>query len=601
MPDERIVDGQLDWSGGVNGSGVKTIASQNYPNGIKRNQLSWLANGTVRGSGITQRTGWQPIVQGAPWSGLFQGAFLYEPDFAAPHLVLAIGGELWRVRVDTDNSILNLSTAFGSGLTMPPDEPQAFFAQSELFLIWQCGDLTTKPIFYWDDADTLIGMRRSNGFVGVANPTNEIPPAGPMSYQAQRTWYAIGRFYGGSDIVLNPTSGSAPFGFRDSVLKVTENPVANSGDGFVVPTTAGNIRALKFASNLDSALGESNLFIFTRRSVYSCLAPITRDDWTNATLNTMPLQKVALAKGGTYSERSVVQVNGDLFFQSPPNGDIRSFQTTLRYQHQWGNVPISRNENRILQFNDRSMLRYASGIEFDNRLWQTSTPVQTPAGVGFRTVLPLDFDLISSLEERLPPAWEGHYEGLSILQLVEGDFGGRERAFAIVWSDLHQAIEVWELTVTDRFENGENRVSWAIETPAYTWGNPFALKQLETAELWIDKLLGTVDFQLYYKPDQWPCWIEWHAWQECSAKSCIEDSENPCVNNGYPTPAFCESFRANMTLPKPPLSCIVPSSRPSNIGYQFQIKLIIKGWCRVRGLLAYALPKDKRAFESIVC
>src|SRR2546423_9831296 len=98
MADEqkRLVDGQLDWSGGVNGSGVKTMASAVFPNGIKPTQLAWLVNGTVRGTGITQRTGWQPVVRGAKWSGLFQGAWMHQPDYADPHIVMAMGGHLWR-------------------------------------------------------------------------------------------------------------------------------------------------------------------------------------------------------------------------------------------------------------------------------------------------------------------------------------------------------------------------------------------------------------------------------------------------------------------------------------------------------------------------
>jgi len=93
--DLRIWDGQLDFSQGVNSGKTTTIASQNYPNGLGRAQLAWLNNGTVRGGGINQRTGWKPVIQGIEWPGLFQGAFMYHPDFANPHIVLAIGGRLY--------------------------------------------------------------------------------------------------------------------------------------------------------------------------------------------------------------------------------------------------------------------------------------------------------------------------------------------------------------------------------------------------------------------------------------------------------------------------------------------------------------------------
>lgn len=600
---QRIIDGQLDWSGGVNSAKVKTIASESFPNGIARNQIVWLNNATVRGGGILQRTGWQPLIKNAPWNGLFQGAFMYEPPFADPYIVLGVNGRIYRARVDTNNAVEDMS-AFGVGLTMPVNDAtkQFFFAQADAFLVIQAGDEVTNP-FFWSDygvGSPKTQFRRSAGFLGAGNPGNEIPSAGPMDYHQNRLWYAFsGRGYTAGDIILNKTSGTIGFNFRDSVLKVTENPVAKGGDAFVTPSWAGNIRALKHASNLDTALGQSPLFILTRRAVFTCEAPITRQDWTSADFNNFPLQKVALVKGGTYAERAVVPVNEDLFYPGPPNGDIRSVRMSIRNDHAWGTVPLSRNENRVLQFNDRSLMRFASGMEFDNRLWQTALPENTPAGVGFRAVLPLDFDVISTLEEREPPAWEGVYEGLLHLQVVEGDFGGRQRAFSIVWSEKDQQIQIWEMTLDDRFQNGENRVTWEVEFPAYTGGDPFRLKQLETAELWIDKMLGTVEFEAFFRPDQHPCWFSWHAWKDCAAKDCREERNATCI---YPGQPFCEQFRATKTLPKPPVYCQTGGQRrPSHLGYQFQVRLVIKGWCRIRGLLVHMLPRDKRPFEDLVC
>lgn len=54
----RIYDGQLNWQGGVDDSKPPTIASQAMPQGLQRNMLSWLSNGTCRGGVIRPRTGW---------------------------------------------------------------------------------------------------------------------------------------------------------------------------------------------------------------------------------------------------------------------------------------------------------------------------------------------------------------------------------------------------------------------------------------------------------------------------------------------------------------------------------------------------------------
>jgi hypothetical protein len=130
-------------------------------------------------------------------------------------------------------------------------------------------------------------------------------------------------------------------------------------------------------------------------------------------------------------------------------------------------------------------------LNSSNRLWQALLPVQTPVGVAFQAIAPLDFDIISSFgqeEAKPPPAWEGILEGLDVLQLFEGDFGGRQRAFAAVHSREDGSIQVWEFTDFLKTDNGDNRVTWYFETPAYTWNKDFALKQLDGGEVWIDKV-----------------------------------------------------------------------------------------------------------------
>src|SRR3989442_7865334 len=118
--DIRLVDGQFDFVKGVFGDRIRTIATQQSPNGVPRNGIVWLNNGTCRGGALTQRTGWHQIVKDAAWAGIFQGAFMLERDFGDPYIVLAIGGKLWRVRVDSNNEVDNLSAIFGGGLNMPP-------------------------------------------------------------------------------------------------------------------------------------------------------------------------------------------------------------------------------------------------------------------------------------------------------------------------------------------------------------------------------------------------------------------------------------------------------------------------------------------------
>jgi hypothetical protein len=154
-------------------------------------------------------------------------------------------------------------------------------------------------------------------------------------------------------------------------------------------------------------------------------------------------------------DRCLVASNGDWFYQSFEPG-IRSLITAVRYFSQWGNTPISQNEHRAFALNDRSLMRFSSGMEFDNRMWQLVLPELAADGVNVihRAVLPLDFDVVSNMDSTISltnkPVWEGAYDGLSFLEVFNGDFGGLPRAFASIISAVDGSIDIWEMTTASR-------------------------------------------------------------------------------------------------------------------------------------------------------
>lgn len=590
-----IVDGSLDFGGGVNSLAVTTIQSARLPHGLKRNELAWLINGRVRDGGISPRWGFKHLTTVHDSTGVFQGGFMYEPDYANPYLILVISGHVWKVDTET-GAITDLSQVFG--LSFPASITQCHFCQAEKWLIIQAGDMVTLPLF-WDDQV----LRRSVGITNIAVApgapgVNEIPAAGAMDYYMNRVWYAQGRTYSAGDMVGGP-SGTAIHQHRDAVLNVTENPLVLGGDGFTVPTNAGNIRALAHSANLDNTLGQSQLFIFTRKAIYSMSIPVTRTDWINATSTNQPQQRVVQLTNGSVNDRSVVAVNGDLFFQSL-EPSIRSLFMAVRYFNQWANVSISANADRIMSFNDRSLLWASSGIVFQNRLLQTALPFLVPQGVIHKGLVPLDFMPISTLADQTPPIWEGAWDGLDFLQLFSGDFGGLERAFAMIVSRRDSSIQLWELSQADRFDNTlDTRVTMQIEFPAFTGDREFDLKKLVSAELWIDRLWGEVEFLLEYREDSNPCWRKWRAWSECTKRTNCDEPDAPALC--YPAVPFCESFIATKTLPLPPIECQTVSRRPANVGYQFQTRLTVKGYCRVRGILLHLQPVERKLYENVAC
>ncbi len=579
----RWADGTLDFSLGVDSNRPPTLVSDNNPNGLPRNALAWADNATTRGGGLIQRYAWQPITTIHDSTGLFQGGLMYEQTNGLPYLVVAISGRFYRIRLDTDNSIDDIT----GPVVFPPTAPLYHFVQGEEFMVVQAGDYTTLPLFF-DDTTT----RQSAGLAGVPK---ELPAAGPMVYYQGRIWYAYYRDYTAGDIVKGP-SGTAPYQLRDSILKVTENPLAVGGDGFAVPSQAGNIRAMQYVSNLESSGGQGTLYVFTRKQVYALDVPISRNDWKAADTNKQPNQRVVQRNNGGCSDRSIVAVNGDLFYQAL-TPSINSLFTALRYFNQWGNKPISANIDRALRFNNRGLMVYSTGIEFDNYLLNGILPKQLPQGVVHQAIAPLDFDPIASLATNASPAWAGLWEGLDVLQMYTGDFGGRERAFAVTVSRVDSSIQLWELTNDTRFENGDERVSWFAETPAWTWGHEFDLKWLDGGEIWLDRIFRTVDGVVEYRVDGNPCWQFWHAFRDCKARNSCEDEVDPVC---YPQQDYAEGDKFPVTLPKPPSPpCYSNNHRPMTLGHQFQVRIKLKGWCRIRGIIVYALPYVKQPFESL--
>jgi len=582
----RAVTGQIAFEGGVDGGRIPMLVSPANPTGLKFNQLSWLVNGTVRGGGILPRTGWFSLA--GDFAGddtIYQGGIVYQPDYGHPYIIFAAGGKVFRCNVQTDNSIQDIT----NGCVLSATATKFWFCQGEQFLIIQDG--INEPLV-WEDSI----LRKISDMPGAGPPATMLQIGEAMGYYRGRLWVAQGREYLAGDIVMG-ASGTALYGKRDAILHATENTYLAGGGKFIVPTVSGNIRAMSETANLDTALGEGQLFIFTRNTIYAVDVPSKRTDWVALS---EPIQRVAQLRYGAVSDRSIVKVNGDLFYQSYDG--VRSLFTAVRqFQNQWGQTALSRSENRILQFNDRAFASFSSGIEFDNRLLETALPIQTPVGVASQAILPLDFDLITSLSEKLPPVWEGHWEGLDVLQLLEGDWGGLQRAFAFIHSRVSHRIELWELSQARKFEADDVRNTMVIEFPAYHYDDPMQLRELDNAELWIDRMNGTVDFRLFYRQDQNPCWIEWHAWSECSARNTCEDVVNPIC---YPEQGYrshCDEYRITINIPRAPAAndCDLGNGRPSNFGFTFQPKLEVHGWCRVRGLFLWSIKHDRPAYENL--
>src|SRR5678815_1631917 len=403
---------------------------------------------------------------------------------------------------------------------------------------------------------------------------NELPPGRMAAYGLGRNWLCLvdGKQFVASDLV-GGSSGTLANNFRDAVLNVTENNYLLGGGYFTIPGSYGEIRAFCFAETIDSSLGQGALQVFTDRNIFSCNAPVDRLTWQDLT---NPILTESAKGGGGLSQWSTVNVNSDIM--SRARDGIRSLTLTRREFNTWGNVPISREVQPQLDRDSDDLLRFTSAVVFDNRgLMLTEGVLNTERGNYFKRIIPLNYDPNSSLRGKEPSIYDAlFWQGLNIFKIVRGTFNNNERCFLFTLNNTTAKIELWELlpsATTEIYDAVDSRIVWSFEAFLdFGQKNPAVRDRLrlDEAEIYIDELRGIVDFQAYWAPDSWPCWIPWHSWQECEDNTIATETQ--------------PGFRPNMGLGEPdPTPCDPTNNRPLREGYTFRFKLVVTGHCRFMG------------------
>ena len=370
-------------------------------------------------------------------------------------------------------------------------------------------------------------------------------------------------------------SGTAAAQFRDSVISITENTYLAGGGNFAVPGSIGDIRAIIGTATLDASLGQGPALIVTPFVTFSLNLPTDRLTWQNLT---NPILTESMVSNGGLGQYSTVNFNSDTIMRSVDG--IRSLKLARQDFELWSNTPISYEVMRILENDNRFLLKYSSSMVFDNRLLMTAGPQATSRGVVHQGEVVLNADPVTSLRGKQPSVYDGLWTGLQVLQFVKGIFNEVERGFAFVFNSLTQQIELWEVMPTvpssPNFDLiGPNQspvsVTYEFETAVRFkehGGQKMRPKRLRNGEIFLDFLDGRADVQVYWRPDSEQCWTLWKTFSVCN-------TPNSPNSNGY---------RPRIGFGEPPGKCDPINNKPYREGFYFQFKFIITGAVSVKSI-----------------
>lgn len=569
---QRLSDGFITLERGVDGG--------KSPSLLPRNQLSSAVNVTMRGGFAKTRPAFNNIslnfsaetsqeaaeMKARFESGLFQGASAYLRG-GTSYLVCSISGYIYRIDPRT-GEVNDITPSSANGVADPNSSRirVAYFQQAEQYLIIQDG--RNRSIIF-DGANS----RRSN--IG----SSEVPTGTAMAYGGGRLWVARGREFVAGDIVGGPTS----------VIEFTENTYINEGGAFAVPLDTGDITAMKFMNQPDTSLGQGELLVHTANAIFAVNVPTDRDSWKNVEY---PTVRIVAINYGSVSDRSCVLVNSDMFYRSPDG--VRSYVSSRREWQQYGQIPVSREVNPFIipdtQFDARET---SSSVLFDNRLLTTVTPQRHDNGTYYKGLVVLDFDLVGGTGDKMPPAWEGLWTGLNFLQLINTEVNYEDRCFAFHLNTGSCGIELWELTRSGRKDNGTTDIAAFIESSSFSFENPFEMKSLEYGEMFVDDLRGDVSFDIKYKPNQYPAWVDWNTFSECvKYENCAPESGCLTFNNYKP------QYRTRLRLPQPADVCEATNGIPMRNAYEFSVRIGWTGSARIKGFRLHAYPVVEEPYSG---
>jgi len=386
---------------------------------------------------------------------------------------------------------------------------------------------------------------------------------------------------------IRGTGGYVTFilsGQESDVLNFQEDGYLASGGVLSAPSQMGKIQALCFPTIADTATGQGDLLAFCDNGVCSFAVSLPRSQWKKSSSFT----RVTLADIGVLGDQTVTNVNGDIFFRS--HDGVRSYRNASATQDTPGQNSISAELKSLLSADSSKLAGSSSGIYFDSRYLMTAWGKPTYGGgqTVYGSIFSLDFSAVqrNNKANTVWPAYDGAWTGLNVYQLVRGIFSQKERAFA--FCDVFGTLSIYELLPERTYDFSVGVITpikAIVETRSFEFEKPYVLKKLSRADLWLSNLQGQVDFKVYFRPDKFPCWIEWATFQKNAKMNYCPTSPEEWVEK---VPTSLPQFRPQVRLSTPPDTIDPATNRLFRMGYEFQLRIEWVGCASLDKVLLHA-------------
>ena len=432
---------------------------------------------------------------------------------------------------------------------------------------------STATTYYLTNNSVVAGVVLQNV---VVQTVIGIPCGKAWTYCQGRIWTSLpnGTQFVAGDAV-GGSSGTAANGFLDAILYTMQNTLLSNGGTFSIPGNYGIIRALVVAPTMNVQLGQGPLQVFTTQSVFSVSAPADMTTWPSLTT---PIVTVSLIGAGGLSQWSTIPVNGDILFRAPDG--VRSMTIASLDFYKWNSTPCSQEVGRVINGDTPSLLNFCSSVQFDNRVIFGCSPVSGTKGAYFQNSVVMNLDTVSNLQTKSPAVWEGEWTGLNTLQWMTGIFGSEVRCFEFTSNQTTtngvttSTVGLSELltTVDGQDITGTTRTTWQFESSVLFGRNEtsgeYDLLRSEDGEVYVQNIIGLVNFTVEFRPDYDTQWHPWYSW----SVNNVKNSTPYAVRMGLGNPIGGTSV----------------SGTQYRDGYDFQVRVTMVGSCNFMGLAVKA-------------